>query len=364
MRILHFYIKNDERACQYIDRLAGSMLDGIEIQSCDSLKAFRKAIESWKPQIVHLHGAWRLSIARAAKIGMKSGARVVITPHGQLEPWVIKQRHWTEKLPKLLLYQRRCLRKAYCIIAMGRMEAGYMERLGYNTRIETILNSLITETISDGQMGRQMFLAYKKVLDTDTMELMLPQTKTALRGFIKAGITGDSRWLDSEEQQACNAVSDEEWHKIAVFSCDEHINDTIAKGIECIGFTPPEALPQSVDNYHMPAANHAKAVAMGGHESPDDALLSAIKASKRQIKEQGFGICHLIRMAELLTHSIIDEEKVAGELKECGLEQHTSRIMHLLSDMTGLDEGFMILPEKDDRTTRRIKKIITKHVNI
>ena len=192
MRILHFYIKNDERACQYIDRLAGSMLDGTEIQSCDSLKAFRKAIESWKPQIVHLHGAWRLSIARAAKIGMKSGARVVITPHGQLEPWVIKQRHWTEKLPKLLLYQRRCLQKAYCIIAMGRMEAGYMERLGYNTRIETILNSLITETISDGQMGRQMFLAYKKVLDTDTMELMLPQTKTALRGFIKAGITGDN----------------------------------------------------------------------------------------------------------------------------------------------------------------------------
>ena len=46
------------------------------------------------------------------------------------------------------------------------------------------------------------------------------------------------------------------------------------------------------------------------------------------------------------------------------MRARAAHVTHLLSDMTGLDEGFMILPEKDDRATRRIKKIITKHVNI
>lgn len=364
MRVLHFHIKADERAVQYIAALSSAMEDDAEMKSCHSLNEFKKTLASWKPHIVHIHGAWRLALARAEKRAIKSGARVVVTPHGQLEPWIIKQKYWTDKLPKLLIYQRSCIHKAYSIIAMGRMEAGYLARLGYNNRIETILNSLFTETISNEQMAHQVYLAYQKVLDTDVMELMKPGTQTALRAIIKAGITNSPCWLSEEEQSACNNIDAEEWHKIVVFSCNERINHIVDTGVKSLGMAIMEPLTQSVDSYNNPDKACCMATDDELAQDPDAKLITSMKASKKQIRERKFGIGNLIDMARLLRLHYIDEEKVTDALSDKKLTDHAARIMQLLADLTGLEEGFMLMPARNDKATRKIEKTITKHISL
>ena len=38
--------------------------------------------------------------------------KIVLTPHGMLEPWIIKRHYWTRKIPALLLYQKNAIIKA------------------------------------------------------------------------------------------------------------------------------------------------------------------------------------------------------------------------------------------------------------
>lgn len=55
-------------------------------------------------------------------MGQKAGYHVVYTPHGMLEPWIMKRHYWTKKLPALLLFQKRGIQIANVIHATAESE--------------------------------------------------------------------------------------------------------------------------------------------------------------------------------------------------------------------------------------------------
>ena len=364
MRILHFCLNTDKEAARHIEILMQNPCAGVEQKACGSLIACNKLLRSWNPDIVHLHGCWHLTIAAAGRMAVRRHARIVLTPHGSLEPWILKQKYLTEKLPKLLLYQRRCIKRAYSIIAFGRMEAEYLRHLGYNPRIEIVHNSMVTDSISDSEMANGVCNVYRKVLNTDVFSLMDDRTRTALRALIKAGISGDSRWLNNAEYDSCKDFDRGEWHKIAVFACQENINDIISKGLAVLELDPLPPLYSSVDSYEQPGNGATRLVSATPAHINADKLLAAIRQSRKWLNAGTLRIRHLAEFADILRHGSLDEKKLADMLAEKKLAKYTSRLMSVLADTTGLEEGFMPVPEKKDRGAGRMERNIIKHFEI
>lgn len=361
MKVLHFHMKTDTTSRQYIEVLTAAMACMAETKSCSSLKILRKELSSWHPDIVHLHGCWHLSIALAATMARKQGIRTIITPHGQLEPWILKQQYWTEKLPKLQLYQRRCLQKAYCMIAMGRLEAGNLSNLGYNKRVETVLNAIVTDTITPQEMATQVYAIYMKVLDSDVHELMSPGTRLAMRAIIKAGITGDKHWLTEQENRACMNISHDECHKIAVFACQENINGTIEHGISTLKPGMPFTLYETIDSYVAPTKPMGKLAQSLDHE---EQVVELLETTYKYARRKMLRISHLIEISTLIRNAKVNEDKLGKLLQERKLMKHASRLMQILADTTGLEEGFMIATAINDRVTRKTETEITKRIRI
>lgn len=362
MKVLHFYKKTDKRAEQYISVLAGAMNEKAEYKYCCNLRTFHDELKNWNPDIVHLHGCWHLSIAIAAKIAAQKHIRTVITPHGQLEPWIMGQHRWTEKIPKLIIYQYRTLQKASAIFAMGRMEANYLKAKNYNPNIEIVLNSLITDSINDKTMAQQVINVYQKVLDTNVLETMETDTRIVLKALIKAGITRNSKWLTNQEKTLCTKINAKEWHKIAVFSSYENINDVIGKGISAIQIPIATPLYETVDRYHRSKKNtNIKPLDYPSNNITVKFVTIAIETSKKHIKNGQFRIKQVIDMASMFMNNSIDEESLNNNLYELKLIKYASRLMHILSDMTGLEEGFLVLPARNDKTARKMETKILKY---
>lgn len=350
---------------QYVSVLERTMAGYADVKASRGLRQYRKLIKEQQPDIVHLHGCWHVSYAVAALLASANGARVVLSPHGQLEPWVLKQKYWSEKLPKLVAFQRPLAKHAYALIAMGRMEHDCLVRLKWNPRCETVLNSLITDTLTDEQMGAKVYAVYRKVLDSDQWPLMDDSTRMAVRGLIKAGQTGDERWLDGQELDACKALTAEEWRKVAIFSCQESIFDTVSSGAGALGLAMPDFNPATVASYSRQNDGEKSPQRLGDSGSNEtERLLDMIRSSRKLFHRRRLTMSHIVELSAFLRKSRADEGKLAEQLEEKKLLPYAKRLMQCLSDLAGLEEGFMPVKAGDARRAAKMENIITKHLKI
>jgi glycosyltransferase involved in cell wall biosynthesis len=84
------------------------------------------------PALIHIHGLWRHHTWAAARAAVSLGVPYVVTPHGMLEPWALRQSRRKKWLAGAL-FQERLLRNAACIFATSRMEAENVRAAGYTT---------------------------------------------------------------------------------------------------------------------------------------------------------------------------------------------------------------------------------------
>lgn len=99
------------------------------------------------PDIVHVNCCWLPCSAFTQKWAQSLGYKVVLTPHGMLEPWIISRHYWTKKVPALLLYQKAAIVNANCIHATAESEKNNLLKLGYNKKIEVIANGIDVDSI-------------------------------------------------------------------------------------------------------------------------------------------------------------------------------------------------------------------------
>lgn len=95
-------------------------------------------LNSIKPDVVHINCCWTPDSAMIQRLAQKQGYKVVLTPHGMLEPWIIQRHYWTRKVPALWLYQRAAIQKADCIQATAESERDNLLKLGCNSNIKVV----------------------------------------------------------------------------------------------------------------------------------------------------------------------------------------------------------------------------------
>lgn len=88
-----------------------------------------RILDEERPDIVHVNGIWSLDRWIIQREALKMGIDTYITPHGMLEPWIVKRHYWTKKLPALYLYERRALRSAVRLVATADSEWANIKRL-------------------------------------------------------------------------------------------------------------------------------------------------------------------------------------------------------------------------------------------
>lgn len=99
------------------------------------------------PDIVHVNCCWMPACAAVQRIAQKRGLKVVLTPHGMLEPWIIKRHYWTRKVPALWLYQKAAVQRADCVQATAESERDNLLKLGYNSNIKVVRLGIDAEGI-------------------------------------------------------------------------------------------------------------------------------------------------------------------------------------------------------------------------
>jgi glycosyltransferase involved in cell wall biosynthesis len=98
---------------------------------------FRRLPRNSMNDVVHIHGLWTPFEWRAYREGKTRGARVVISPHGSLEPWALGHKR-VKKLAAWMLYQKRILQQADLLIASTNLERDNFRDLGLTAPIAVI----------------------------------------------------------------------------------------------------------------------------------------------------------------------------------------------------------------------------------
>lgn len=110
-------------------------------------KEWIKLLNNIHPDIIHVNCCWLPQCAWVQLWAQELDYKVVLTPHGMLEPWIMKRHYWTRKLPALLLYQKKAIIKADFIHATAESEKNNLLNLGYNDKIEVIANGIDVNSI-------------------------------------------------------------------------------------------------------------------------------------------------------------------------------------------------------------------------
>ena len=365
MRILHYYASNaPEGISAYVKTLSENMGKDAENESVTNVKEALQSLRDRHYDLLHIHGCWQYAANRVARRALRLGTRVVVTPHGQLEPWIMKQGYWKEKLPKQLLFQRSLIQQAYAVIVQGKMEEECLRKLGWNHRTVIIRNSLITNTITPQEMAEKQWQVYRKIMDSNTWELMTDSTKITLRQLLKVGITGDERWLG----ESYVTISDHnQWRMLYLHVHHEQVVETVRRGLRVLHMDAPDfdiqQMPCFMPDGYEPSKTIEEAIGMQ-YATENDRLMATFRHLRRLVMHKRLTLSHLVELDRELRNHDTAEDQLCDALKERHLYTFVQRIMQLAYDLTGLDEGHMPMPPLDDRLTHRMRKHIDNHLKI
>jgi hypothetical protein len=356
MKVLHVYPKTDEMVAQHVTQLMEGMQLSAEVQAVSNLVDFKNVCKSFGPDIVHCHGCWQYGVVNAGNFARRQGARIVLSPHGQLEPWVLEEKPLQEKFHKTALWQKPFVQKAYALISFGKMEQQYLAQLKWNPRIEMIHNAVITNSTTRERMCAQTFAVYQKVLDSNVLEQMDDATQQLMATIIKAGILGDKHWTEF------NLPETIDWRRMLIYAEHQNIRNYVDYGINILGLSAigldTENLPAYFpESYQRPQPIKKLIGEYKGDET--DYLVRMI----RQIEKQPL-LLHLIELTRELYRDTVNDDALQEALEEKGLMKFAARLMPVLSELTLLNEGYMPVDPINDRGTRKIRESITNHLKI
>jgi len=112
-------------------------------------KEFLKLLDELRPDVFHTNCCWLPISALTSMWAKAEGYKVVYTPHGMLEPWIMSRNYWTKKVPATILFQKKGVAVADLVHATAESERVHLEELGWNKNIKIIANCVNTEEVDE-----------------------------------------------------------------------------------------------------------------------------------------------------------------------------------------------------------------------
>jgi len=102
---------------------------------------FLRELNAFAPDISHTHGLWQYSSIAAKNYSRKNNRPYLISPHGMLDPWALRNSRWKKKIA-YALFERDHLHGARCLRALCASEAGSIRQLQLKNDIAIIPNGI------------------------------------------------------------------------------------------------------------------------------------------------------------------------------------------------------------------------------
>lgn len=183
---------------------------------CKVLKAaqqFSDLLDLTKPDLVHVNCCWDPMSSLTVFWAKSKGFPVIITPHGMLEPWVIKKNHWKKKIPALVLYQKKSLKLADAIISTALSEKNNLFNLGVNSNVELVPNGInINEASLKKSWKRSKTILYMGLLRPNKGAGILIQAIS----LIKSQLEGYKVIIAGPDVEGYMAVLQDECQKLGL----------------------------------------------------------------------------------------------------------------------------------------------------
>lgn len=384
MKILQFISHrelNDAMTSQYMTLLVETLSDHAETMLATSVSQFKKMARQHQPDIIHIHGCWNFQAARAEQWAEQKRFPVVLSLHGQMQPWHFHHHYFYSKLPKYLLFQRKAIQEAEALHVHGKMEFNRMKSIGANTRLGMVPDCIISNSLTAQQMAEKMMALYQKVIDSNTFRLMNKQELEAESTLLTLGLALQAEApVRLQDYAPLSQLDIESWRKIFIHSIDEHTLPVIVRAAESIGVDVNtidvdhvERFPQKLkkpdgdlprerliikNTFLKTALDNAKI-----DEKPDanELALSIMFANMKHHLSKGIVTRrHLANLYSQLRYTEYDEDKLQRMLHALKIEKFAARILHILGETFHLEEGYMPIEPIDDKTTKRIKQQLTK----
>jgi len=358
MKIVQFYPADSsvEMVEEYIQTLEQQMKRWIDFSTARTLADLNTNIES--ADILHCHGCWNATTARALLSAQKHGTRTVLSPHSQLEPWIIKKNYAGQKLPQIMLWQRKAVRQAYVILSAGKLETAGLKEIGWNQRIEVVRNAIVTSTTTPERMAQEILAVYRKVLDSNPIERISEDGRDVLQSCLKAAISGDARWVTHDVPN----VDGETWRQIFIFAYRENLDDLLRRGIDTLNIDAPNVDAEHIDCFLPPHYQRPPRLseAISFEASEEAYLLSIIK----WLYKEGIALRPMVELARELRRKEYDEALLMEQLEERHLSTFFARLLQLLEEWTDLEEGFMPTSPINDKRTEHLRRTVENHLKI
>ncbi len=101
----------------------------------------RRLYSEFHPDLVHVHGLWMNYGLCNSRLSRQSNIPYLISPHGMLDPWALKNSVWKKRLARFL-FEDRHLAGAACIHALCAEEADAIRQLGFRNPICVVPNGV------------------------------------------------------------------------------------------------------------------------------------------------------------------------------------------------------------------------------
>lgn len=320
MNILHLYPKDDTMLSAFAHLIGGT-----------------EKVSS--PDIVHIHGCWNQAVCQEIK--RYPHARLVLSPHGQLQSWILDKKNPLEQAQ-----QRKLVKRCFAITARSKMEYEQLSAIAWNPRIEVVSNPQLTVTTTPERTRERMYAVYQKVMDSHVWELMTDESRRMMACLLKAGITGDRRWVRQE------MPADVNWRHIMLYAQQESVNHIVQRGINVLSLQIPDDIDVNKYPFYLPQDYHAPA--------PLQQDITTIVAA---IQERPC-IYYLTELHQALMRNDIDDNDIHMSLKDNHLLGYAQRLMSIMSDLILLDKGYMPVDPITDKQTDQIRNKIANHLSI
>lgn len=351
-------------------------------QQKDDIRNLRKDIAEAKPDIVHIHGCWSLAVWRADMLCRKHNIIVVFSPHRMLEPWHIADGYWLKKLPMLLLFQRAILRHAKAVEADTAQERDNLLTLSVipllkrkhplNANIvATIRPKATSETATDSPL-------YRKVVDTYPRLCMTPADIRAENILLRLGMTQDSRniTLSEEELKASRDITDETWRRIQLHAYDEGVLEEVLRGAETVRIAARNIDISGIDRFERDKHTNNQPL------KTTEAMMHPLRLEEISEEEKATAndifICkvilnlryemlhdtiskrHLCDTYAALRFTDFDEDRVVKMLSLLQMRRFARRVLHIMTEMFRLEEGFTFDKPLNDDTTAKMRRRVER----
>lgn len=103
-------------------------------------RGLTRALSDFRPDLLHVHGLWTYS-SMVSMLWSRSKSPTLISPHGMLNDWALKQSVWKKRFASLL-YERAHLRQAVCLHALSDGEYEAIRAHGLQNPVAIIPNGV------------------------------------------------------------------------------------------------------------------------------------------------------------------------------------------------------------------------------